>query len=219
MILLRSGYSFFSDVSLSALIARRSYAYYEASANILREENEGDMTYFVEYYLELLSRAVDERRLRIQNAENEVRQAEIEMARTTLSPPSHTGPPGNMTAKDSASVKEPEMTPNESQLREANEFPDGFHTVSTNEPELSFDNSDSGNISLGRIRDRLYDMVHGRGKTSKKCAMVRIDIFDHGIYSFTSNDIAKRCDVSRKMISVFIGHLREKNLIEKTGFR
>ena len=217
MILLRSGYSFFSDVSLSALIARRSYAYYEASANILREENEGDMTYFVEYYLELLSRAVDERHLRIQNAENEVRQAEIEMARTALSPPSHTGPPGNMTAKDSASVKEPEMTPNESQLREANEFPDGFHTVSTNEPELSFDNSDSGNISLGRIRDRLYDMVNGRGKTSKKCAMVLINLFDDGIYSFTSNDIAKRCDVSRKMISVFIGHLREKNLIENNG--
>ena len=28
-------------------------------ANIMREENGGDLTYFLEYYLELLSRAVD----------------------------------------------------------------------------------------------------------------------------------------------------------------
>ena len=31
-----------------------------------------------------------------------------------------------------------------------------------------------------------------------------INLFDNGIYSFTSKDIAKRCDASRKMISVFI---------------
>lgn len=214
MILLRSGYSFFSDVSLSALIARRSYAYYEAAANILREENEGDMTYFVEYFLELLSRAVDERRLRIQNAENEVRQAEIEMARTTLSPPSHTGPPGNMTAKDRASVKEPEVTPNESQLREANEFPDGFHTVSANEPEQSFDDSSSLEISLARIKDRLYEMIDGKGDISKKCSKVLLKLFDEGVYSFNSEDFVQRCGVSRNSASVFIGHLRERGLIE-----
>ena len=63
MILLRAGYGFFRDVSLSALIARKSFDYYEALANVTREENEGDLTYFLEYFLELLSRAVDERRL------------------------------------------------------------------------------------------------------------------------------------------------------------
>ena len=203
MILLRSGYSFFSDVSLSALIARRSYAYYEAAANILREENEGDMTYFVEYYLELLSRAVDERRLRIQNAENEVRQAEIEMARTALSPPSHTGPPGNMTA-----VRETEV------IAEENEFPDGFHTVSANEPEQSFDGGNGFEISLARIKDRLYEMIGGKGEISKKCSKVLLKLFDEGVYSFNSEDFVQRCGVSRNSASVFIGHLREKGLIE-----
>ena len=178
---------------LSALIARRSYAYYEAAANILREENEGDMTYFLEYYLDLLSRAIDERRLRLQNTENEARQAEIEMARTTLSPPSHTGPPVNMTATQETEIN-----------NEENSFPDGFYTVSTNESEQSYDDSNIGDIGLGRIRDKLNDIVNGRGKTSKKCAMVLINLFDNGIYSFTSKDIAKRCDASRKMISVFI---------------
>ena len=203
MILLRSGYSFFSDVSLSALIARRSYAYYEAAANILREENEGDMTYFVEYYLELLSRAVDERRLRIQNAENEVRQAEIEMARTALSPPSHTGPPGNMTA-----AREKEV------IAEENEFPDGFHTVSANEPEQSFDGGNGFEISLARIKDRLYEMIGGKGEISKKCSKVLLKLFDEGVYSFNSEDFVQRCGVSRNSASVFIGHLREKGLIE-----
>ena len=33
-------------------------------ANILREENGGDLTYFIEYFLDLLSRAIDERKLR-----------------------------------------------------------------------------------------------------------------------------------------------------------
>ncbi len=203
MILLRSGYSFFSDVSLSALIARRSYAYYEAAANILREENEGDMTYFVEYYLELLSRAVDERRLRIQNAENEVRQAEIEMARTALSPPSHTGPPGNMTA-----AREKEV------IAEENEFPDGFHTVSANEPEQSFDGGNGFEISLARIKDRLYEMIGGKGEISKKCSKVLLKLFDEGVYSFNSEDFVQRCGVSRNSASVFIGHLRERGLIE-----
>lgn len=43
MILLRAGYTFFSDVSLSALIARKGYAYYDAIVNILRVENGGDL--------------------------------------------------------------------------------------------------------------------------------------------------------------------------------
>ena len=100
MVLLRAGYSFLSDVSLSALIARKSYGYYEAMANILRDENGGDLTYFMEYFLELLSRAVDERRLRIARKEKQVLQSEQELAKTTLNPavpflPSEPLPPGD----------------------------------------------------------------------------------------------------------------------------
>ena len=72
-----------------------------------------------------------------------MRQAEIEMARTALSPPSHTGPPGNMTA-----AREKEV------IAEENEFPDGFHTVSANEPEQSFVDCSGLEISLARVRDR-----------------------------------------------------------------
>lgn len=85
IILLRSGYTFLSDISLSALIARKGYAYYRAMDELMQEENNGDMTYFMEYFLELLSRAVDERRLRKLRSAEEERAAEIELAKTPLS--------------------------------------------------------------------------------------------------------------------------------------
>ena len=87
VILVRAGYTFFGEVSLSSLIARKGYGYFDAMANIMREENGGDLTYFLEYYLELLSRAVDERRLRMSKKEEENRVAEQEMAHTPLSAP------------------------------------------------------------------------------------------------------------------------------------
>ncbi len=42
VILIRAGYTFFSNVSLSALIARNGYSYFNAIANILRTENAAD---------------------------------------------------------------------------------------------------------------------------------------------------------------------------------
>lgn len=84
MILLRAGYIFFSDVSLSALIARKSYGYYEAINNILRDENGGDLTYFIEYFMILLSRAVDERTLRQRKHEENDKNAETVIAKAAL---------------------------------------------------------------------------------------------------------------------------------------
>ena len=87
VILVRAGYTFFGEVSLSALIARKGYGYFDAVANIMREENGGDLTYFLEYYLELLSRAIDERRLRLSKKEEENHAAEVELAHSPLVPP------------------------------------------------------------------------------------------------------------------------------------
>ena len=62
-ILLRYGYDFFLDISISAYIARESYRYFKAMREIIRSDNDGDLTYFVEYYLELLVRALDGTRM------------------------------------------------------------------------------------------------------------------------------------------------------------
>ena len=87
VILIRAGYTFFSNVSLSALIARNGYSYFNAIANILRTENAADLTYFVEYYLTLLSSAVTELRTRRIQKKQEVYEAEKQMAQVPLGQP------------------------------------------------------------------------------------------------------------------------------------
>lgn len=62
-VLLCYGYDFFLDISISAFIARESYRYFKAMREIIRSDNDGDLTYFVEYYLELLVRALDGTRM------------------------------------------------------------------------------------------------------------------------------------------------------------
>ena len=86
IILIRAGYSFFSSVSLSAIIARNGYGYFNAIANILRTENGGDLTYFIEYFLTLLSSAIDELRTQKVEKEQEVYEAEKQMAQVSLKP-------------------------------------------------------------------------------------------------------------------------------------
>ncbi len=96
IILVRAGYFFFGEVSISSLIARRSYAYFEAVANTLRSENGADLTYFIEYYIELLARAVEERKLKKLMKQEQDHHAEMEMAKTPLapSPPTVINEPG-----------------------------------------------------------------------------------------------------------------------------
>ena len=85
VILLRSGYTFFGDVSLSSIIARQSYEYFSAMANIMRTENGDDLTYFLEYFLGLLARALDERKMRIAKRLARAREEERKMAMQPLS--------------------------------------------------------------------------------------------------------------------------------------
>lgn len=55
VILIRAGYGFFGNISISSILAQTSYEYFRAIANILRVENGADLTYFLEYYLVTLS--------------------------------------------------------------------------------------------------------------------------------------------------------------------
>ena len=57
-ILFRSGYPFFKDISLSGVIAKENYLYYKGMCDIIRDG--GDLTYFMEYFLEMLVRALDQ---------------------------------------------------------------------------------------------------------------------------------------------------------------
>ena len=79
-VLLRSGYDFFRDISISSVIAKESYRYYKSMCEIIRTENGGDMTYFIEYYLELLVRAIEQRHERLLRREQEALARDRERA-------------------------------------------------------------------------------------------------------------------------------------------
>ena len=80
VILIRAGYAFFGNISISSVIARTSYEYFRAIANILRIENGADLTYFLEYYLVTLSSAVNDMRARREHKSETVVEAEQKMA-------------------------------------------------------------------------------------------------------------------------------------------
>ena len=104
-VLLRSGYDLFRDISISGVIARENYRYYKAMREILRGENGGDLTYFVEYYLELLARALEEKKTRERHREEEALEQERRMAREPLqSAPTEMRVPSAMTPDELLAV-------------------------------------------------------------------------------------------------------------------
>ena len=207
IVLLRAGYSFFSEISLSALIARKSYGYYEAIANILREENGGDLTYFLEYFLELLSRAVDERRLRIQRREEQARQAEIEMARIVLAPaaPSPPTPPDRSGSRRSA-IKEAESSVQE----EAETDLSGFQPVAiAGGKESGIDRSLKGSpLELLSHYAKNPDRIIGQ------MSIFLLHRIDTGQLQFTTAELSETMQVIPRQLSSSIRYLKEQGIIQ-----
>ena len=86
VILIRAGYTFFGNISVSSVLARTSYEYFRAIANILRTENGADLTYFLEYYLVALSAAVNEMKAKREQQQQDTIEAEQKLAAEPLLP-------------------------------------------------------------------------------------------------------------------------------------
>ena len=86
VILIRAGYIFFGNISISSVLAQTSYEYFRAISNILRVENGADLTYFLEYYLVALSTAVNDMRARREQKEKEMIEEEHRLAQEPLMP-------------------------------------------------------------------------------------------------------------------------------------
>ena len=191
IILLRSGYSFFSEVSLSSLIARKSYGYYEAIGNILREENGGDLTYFLEYYLELLSRAVDERKLRISQKQEQNRMAEADLARTPLSSPS----------------VDTELVPPD----DDDSPPDQDETETDSDPSKE-------DAALQEVREKLIRFANeNRTTIMGRTAGKMVDYLDNGKYTFTTGDLEDDFGVSQKPRSLLATMLKDAHIVDLIG--
>ena len=204
IVLLRSGYAFLADVSLSALIARKSYGYYEAISNIMREENAGDLTYFLEYYLEVISRAVDERRLRLELKNAEVLKAEAAMAQTSLSAVPgivETAPDGNV----GKSEKEIPADPIKSEV------------VDDPGESPAEEGGDIDAVSLARVRDELYRIVARGDGVLSKCARLLLKYINKGKYSFTTAELERDIPVSTTQSWKLATTLKEKGFMIPTG--
>ncbi len=58
MMLIQAGYAFFRCFSISSLVAKERGRYYRSMVNV--ERSDGDMTYFIDFYSDMLSRSVRE---------------------------------------------------------------------------------------------------------------------------------------------------------------
>ena len=235
VILIRAGYTFFGEVSLSSLIARNGYPYYNAVANILREENGGDLTYFVEYYLLLLAQAVEERRRRKKEAEAESRKAEAELARTALSagptaasampgtedPPWPPGPGGEPVYRQESSFEsaaEVEIpTPGSDAVAEslaAEGYVSFLQSGEDNNPE-------GGEIRWSgewKVRAELDDLYQRQGGVIKpEFTKALIKCLDMQMYVFTSKDIMDLMGNSDLKLNKLTYEMREKGLLETIG--
>ena len=208
MILLRAGYAFFSDVSLSALIARKSYGYYEAMANILREENGGDLTYFLEYFLELLSRAVDERRLRMTQREEQARQAEQELAKTPLA--SAPSPP--VPSPDDSPHERKAITPQteHAQAEEVASDLSGFQAVALTETlESGIDRTAQG-TPIELLTQYAKDPTKVIGQMSAFLLMR----MKAGKMQFTTAELAEAMHIIPRQFSSSIRYMKEQGIIQ-----
>lgn len=208
MILLRAGYAFFSDVSLSALIARKSYGYYEAMANILREENGGDLTYFLEYFLELLSRAVDERRLRMTQREEQARQAEQELAKTPLaSAPSPPIPSPDGSPHERRAIA-PQTEP--AQAEEVVSDLSGFQAVAlTDNPESGIDRT-----AQGTPMELLTRYAQDTTKIIGQMSAFLLMRMKAGKMQFTTAELAEAMHIIPRQFSSSIRYMKEQGIIQ-----
>lgn len=213
VILTRAGYTFFGEVSLSSLIARKSYAYYEAVANILREENGGDLTYFIEYFLDLLSRAVDERKLKAQRDEESLHESESELARIPLIPPGET-------EIEISKIPEASVKPDEPTDTQQIEITDIETSYTPAEP-IGYTPTQSINDDISELRliDKLYLTAETGSPHRKMFALRLLNFIDKGIDSFTIEDILTGCEMTQEQAGNLINRFKDKGLIESCDRR
>lgn len=223
VILSRAGYAFFGEVSLSSLIAKNGFPYYGAAANIMRDENSGDLTYFLEYYMILLSQAVEERRKRKQLVVEEAQAAEQRLARTALAPA--TAAPR---APDSQAQEQRRDLIAESLAADGyvSVLDDGdadtlFDAGATGEtPEGETETPGGGeNLWSGerKTREKLLELMNSSGSLIPVAAKIMLGYLDRRQYVFSTEQLKNETGFKGKQTLNLIYSLREKGIIESIG--
>ncbi len=190
VILFRAGYVFFSEISLSNLIARSSFAYFNSIANILLAENGADLTYFLEYYLTLLDRAVSERHLRLTQWAEQDQMAEREMAKQPLVQHQE------QMQIDTSQFTEPPFEPDEP----------GEYTL----PE----GGDESALDLSIVRKKVLSLTESQSERLAICARVLLNYLDQGKMVISVLDISKDMNIDIDTAGNVITQLKTKGIVQ-----
>lgn len=205
ILLYQNGYGFFKDVSFSRIMANEMPLYYNAVREIIREVNDSDLTYFVEYYLNMLVKALQRMTPLI----------------TPPKPPSDSLPVG-ASAGDAAlpSVAASSALPTGSPCDDKTTWDSDacvgkIHPCSL-EQLLIIMKSDS--IVHYEMRDGFTDEVLTEqtfkpGSNSRRTFTVIIETYVKGEEYITVSDIADRIGISKCNASVSRDYLRGRKLI------
>lgn len=235
VILIRAGYTFFGDISISGLIAKNGYPYYNAMESILRKESDGDLTYLIEYYLTLLAQAVLDKRKRKQDEEARSLLAEQELAKTKLAgppvTPSPQGPdttPHGPTTSESIKDHEPEAADTESWVESQpgrddvtqSLAADGFVNLADLGREakmLAVDKDGVPWIGEQIVRDALASVSAGTSAVLPDFADALLGFMNRGQYIFTSKELENATGYPSSRVNKLISMMREKRILVNVG--
>lgn len=194
-VLLRCGYDFLRDISISGMIARESYRYFKSMQDIIRSENGGDLTYFIEYYLDLLARSIDAKAEQDKRRREEVLALERQMAsqpltRTEASPARNEMLSAETVPDDEPSAKPMEFEPDATDADDLIE-PD---TCSGSESEAQPNESPprefaSADEYLRFLREtRMHRMGRTQSKRANRIVERLTELVEHGTHTFLRTD-------------------------------
>ena len=193
-VLLRCGYDFFRDISISSVIARENYRYYKAMCDIIRTENGGDLTYFIEYYLELLVRALDDRKERLRRRQQENLEKEREMAAQPLKPLDR---------------------PSEDQAQTGAEQPVPVSQAGTS-PEGGEDALVIGeHVPLDQYLAGIDKMKHSPNAKARQTPALIREMLSSGQYTFTVKQWAERSQQETNLADAQCRYLFQKGLLDR----
>ena len=207
IVLLRSGYDFFRDISISSMIAKESYRYYKAMQDIIRSENGGDLTYFIEYYLDLLARAVDAKAEQDLRRQQEALKKEREAATVPLSKPAAVRPVMSPDKAEDASPTADDIH----QIPSEETGGDVFSGTSSESPPGEPLTPDEYRRLLKRVRSN--DMGHTQSKRATRVFNQLMKLAVSGPYRITRQWWEDTLGLSRSQAECDIELMRKLGLI------
>ena len=219
-VLLRSGYDFFRDISISSVIARESYRYYKAMKEIIRTQNGGDLTYFMEYYLELLVRAVADREERDRRIEQEKREQEAAEQEQLLAKERSMAVVPLMGAASRDATESAKAETHASNICEDNPGVDMLRQEETTGQELlpeevSPDESPPADVRAAYFAR--FQALAAASPVSRKSILQKLSIIrsflDRGVTKFTSAEYRQEGGLSQKAPFTACNYLLEHGLV------